>query len=329
MRAPRLSVLMPTRNAAAFVGEAISSVLASSHADFELLVVDDASSDTTHDVIGSFSDPRLRVILRSEPSNDVAIVLNQAIANSSGELLARMDADDVCLPTRLARQCALLDREPRVGVVGTWATVVDASGRPRFDLMPPSEDVAIRFVMRYRCPLVHPSVMMRRSVVESVGGYREGTRHVEDYDLWRRLLPSTQFANVAEPLMRYRTHDASSSHAHHVAQQQASLAISEVLIKEALAHEADPAAVMALRNGTRDNPEGLVAAIELIASLASHDLGLAVTHHDKAVIRRTAAHEVLTASEGTPRRLRSRAITAAFRLSPPQTARFVASRLRR
>ena len=196
----RVSVLMPVRNGERHLAEAVDSVLAQSFRDFELVVVDDASTDRTPEVLAGFGDARLRVVRSDEPLG-LAPALRRLTAEARGELLSRMDADDVMLPDRLERQVAFLDAHPEVALVGGAAVEIDGEGRELRVVRYPSDPGR---ELGRRNTIAHPTVLMRRAAVEEAGGYRNIP--VEDYDLWLRLAERQGLANLQEPVLRYRRH---------------------------------------------------------------------------------------------------------------------------
>jgi len=199
-----ISVLMPVRNGEAYLVEALESVLGQTHDDLELVVVDDGSDDATPAILASSRDPRLRVI-RQEPTGLVP-ALRRALAEARGNVLARMDADDLSLPERLERQLRALDADERVAVVGCAIETIDDAGRVTASWSLPDDDGALRRRLLLRNPFTHGAVLLRRSAVEAVGGYREGYGANEDYDLWRRIARGWRLAAVPEVLYRYRVH---------------------------------------------------------------------------------------------------------------------------
>jgi glycosyltransferase involved in cell wall biosynthesis len=196
---PAVSVLMSVRNGAPWVRDAVQSVLDQSAADLELIVVDDGSVDATPALLEAVRDPRLRV--EFEPPRGLTASLNHALGFARAPLVARLDADDVALPDRLARQRAFLDAHPDVGLLGTGAREVDAAGRDVALVTPPVEDAAIRRALIRRNPFIHSSMMMRRRVVEAAGGYDARVPVAQDYDLWMRISRTTRLANLPEPLV--------------------------------------------------------------------------------------------------------------------------------
>jgi glycosyltransferase involved in cell wall biosynthesis len=197
--APRVSVLLPVRDGAPFLREALDSVLAQTLSDFELVVVDDGSEDETPAILAAVEDERLRV-LRQERLGLVA-ALRRAVSEARAPLLARMDADDVSLPERLERQVAYLDARPEVALV---VAGVETSGGTTIVL--PDDDAALRRRLLLRNPFAHGAVAVRAEAVARAGGYRADYGANEDYDLWRRIARDWQLGAVPEILYRYREH---------------------------------------------------------------------------------------------------------------------------
>ena len=202
MSAPRVSVLLPVRDGARFLREALDSVLAQTLADFELLVVDDGSTDETPEILASVGDERLRV-LRQEPAGLVA-ALERGIGEARAPYLARMDADDVSLPRRLERQLAAL--VDGVGLVGCGVERMDETGSVLGSHMLPPDDAPLRRRLLLRNPFAHGSVVVRREALERAGGYRADYGANEDYDLWRRIARDWKLGAVPSVLYCYREH---------------------------------------------------------------------------------------------------------------------------
>lgn len=199
---PRVSVLMSVRNGERWVGEAVESILGQTLGDLELIVVDDGSEDATGAILDRQNDPRLRVV--HQPPSGLTVSLNRAWRLSGAALLARMDADDVARPDRLARQVAFLDAHPDVGLLGTGCRETSVTGEVVGVIVPPEDDASIRRVLIRKNPFVHSSVMLRRAALEAAGGYDESLPVAQDYDLWLRLSRLTRMANLPEPLVTRR-----------------------------------------------------------------------------------------------------------------------------
>lgn len=194
-----MSVVMAVFDGGSWVGAALDSLLGQTLADFEVIVIDDGSTDTTPDVLASLRDPRLRIERRAR--RGLTLSLNRALELARAPLIARLDADDLALPERLARQRQFLETNPDVGLLGTGAREVDAAGREVAIVRPPVHDAAIRRALIRANPIVHSSVVMRRAALERVGGYDPSFSVAQDYDLWMRLARITRLANLPEPLV--------------------------------------------------------------------------------------------------------------------------------
>jgi glycosyltransferase involved in cell wall biosynthesis len=202
MNMPRVSVLLPVYDGASLLGAAVDSILAQTFGDFELIVLDDGSSDDPEAVVAARRDPRLR--FHRHANRGLAATLNVGLELARAPLVARQDHDDLSRPTRLARQVERFDRDGDLILLGTHADIHDENGPTGRSHRPPTAGGAIRMEMNFSCPFVHPSVMMRRDVVRDVGGYAtEHERQPEDFDLWSRLDGRGRMANLDEALMIY------------------------------------------------------------------------------------------------------------------------------
>ncbi len=201
---PGVTAVITAYNEEDLICEAIASVLAQTHADCEVIVVDDGSADRTADLAEAVGDPRVRVLREARIGR--AAALNKGIASARHGLIAILDADDLWLPERCSRQVAFLDAHPAIAAVGSSAYLRDEHGRERL-LRVPTSDGAIRRAMAWGNPFVHSSVMMRRTALEACGGYAD-TRF-EDYHLLVRIAAAHPLANLAEPLVVRRLRRAS------------------------------------------------------------------------------------------------------------------------
>lgn len=206
----KVSVLLPVRNAAATLAEAVDSLFCQTLTQMEILAVEDGSEDGSLALLHELAatDNRLRVF--SQAAQGIVIALNFAAQEASTPFLARMDADDICEPERLAKQLDVMQREPDLAAAGSMVVGFGQVGQgwQRYlDWLNGLQDSeAIHLNLYVESPLAHPSVMIRRSYFEAVGGYREFDGP-EDYDLWLRLVESgARLSTVAEPLLRWRDH---------------------------------------------------------------------------------------------------------------------------
>ena len=196
MSDPAVSVLMAVRDGAPWVAEAVASVLGQTAGDLELIVIDDGSTDATPELLARVRDARLRVDRRAAAG--LTPSLNRGLALARAPLVARLDADDLALPERLARQGAFLAAHPEVGLLGGGVRELDADGREVAVRVPPTLDAPLRAALIRRNPFAHSAVMVRRALVERVGGYDESVPVAQDYDLWMRLSRVTRLASLPE-----------------------------------------------------------------------------------------------------------------------------------
>lgn len=205
---PQVTVLLPVRNGSAHLAAALESIFAQTFTDFELLVIDDGSTDGTPEILRAIRDPRLRVVTNPQNSGLVP-ALNRGLELARGEFVARQDHDDISLPERLRKQVDFLRSHPEYMLVGTEAIQTDAEGRPAFRLLRPRAADEIRWYLCFDNAFIHSSVMFRGAVVrQEFGGYAPSF-HSEDYALWSRIARERETANLGEPLLRYREHGSS------------------------------------------------------------------------------------------------------------------------
>jgi hypothetical protein len=202
-------MVMAVYNGERFLREAIDSILAQEYTDFELIIVDDGSTDRSREIIGSYQDARI-VVVENKRNLGLARSLNRGLAVARGEYIARQDADDVSLPNRLSRQVAFLDARPSVALVGSAHAEIDDSGRVVREVDAHCEHTTIAWALLFFCPFVHSAVMFRRALVlENVGFYDPAYQYSMDFDLWARIAARYRVANLPEPLVRLRLHDRS------------------------------------------------------------------------------------------------------------------------
>jgi glycosyltransferase involved in cell wall biosynthesis len=205
---PPISVLMPVYNAERYVAEAVQSILAQTFADFEFLIIDDGSKDRSRAILEEFAARDSRIRLVSRPNTGIVKALNEGLALASGELVARMDADDIALPERLAKQRQYLGDHPECVMAGSRVLVIDPKGMP-LTIMSDAlthEQIVDGFLAGRGQLVHHPAVMYRRRVVLEIGAYREIFDEAEDLDLFLRLAEVGRIVNMEEPLLKYREH---------------------------------------------------------------------------------------------------------------------------
>lgn len=215
---PKVSVLMSVYNGARYLRVAIDSVLNQTFEDFEFVIVDDGSTDDSIEILSTYKDPRIRLI-SNEENIGLTHSLNIGLEIVQGEYVARMDPDDICVPERFERQVGFLDSHPEIGVLGSQMTVIDETGTPLRPFEVPTSHSMIVWTLFFKRAFGHPSVMLRKKIVDNVGGYDESYQYAQDYGLWIRLLGKTQFSNLPEALVLYCTHPGTISN-HHTEMQQ-------------------------------------------------------------------------------------------------------------
>jgi glycosyltransferase involved in cell wall biosynthesis len=221
---PAISVLMPVCNAGRFLAPAVESVLAQTFSDFELIAIDDGSSDESGKVLANFAarDPRIRLF--SHGNQGIVATLNRALELARAPLVARMDADDICRPDRFGKQVAYMQHHPEIAAVSGAMDVIDESDTYlRTDAFPTLPD-AIDSELLHRSCVCHPAVMARTAVLRSLGGYRRNVQYAEDYDLWLRMSEVGRIANLPDVLLSHRVHPSKTSERQFIAQELAVLA---------------------------------------------------------------------------------------------------------
>ena len=204
---PRVSVIMPVYNCAAYIKESVASILTQTFSDFELIIIDDHSTDGTYEYLQTLADSRI-VLIQKPQNSGYAVSLNMGLGRAKGEYIARMDGDDIALPERFARQVSLMDSKPEVLVCGTNYQLL---GSDTIVQMPQTNEAA-KVVAIMNVPVAHPTAFIRRSVlIQHQLRYNEQLEPTEDYDLWTRILEIGKIENLPEVLLLYRKHSEQES----------------------------------------------------------------------------------------------------------------------
>lgn len=201
---PKVSVILPAYNAEKYIKEAVDSILSQTFGDFELIVINDCSKDSTEQILLSYTDPRL-VYVKNEENLGVAGTLNKGLKLAKGQYIARMDADDISLPQRFEKQVAYLDSHENTAVLGT-ALERFGEGIPLQTRSFSQDPEQMKVDLFFSCGLAHPSIMMRTDVIRALGGYDMAFEGLEDYELWCRVAREHQVTTLPEVLFRYRVH---------------------------------------------------------------------------------------------------------------------------
>ncbi|MDP2385896.1 MAG: glycosyltransferase [Bacteroidota bacterium] len=225
-----VSVLLPAYNAEKYIAEAIQSVLSQTYVNFELIIVDDGSTDSTGKIIDSFSDKRIKHIV-NEKNIGLIATLNKGLTLVKGELVMRMDADDICLPLRMERQVAFLKDKPEIGICG--CNYIEFSKSAERFVTLSSDHNEIYAKMLFNSSVVHPSLMIRMSLLKDLDVVFDNKfPHAEDYELWSRLIFNCKFSNVNELLFRYRLHEGQVTKKHKTIQTDSADKVRRNLLKQ-------------------------------------------------------------------------------------------------
>lgn len=227
---PKVTVLMAVYNCADYLQSAIDSVLNQTFEDFEFIIINDGSSDSSVAIINSNTDPRIKVI-HNEANLGLIGSLNKGIEAASGKYIARTDCDDLLEPERLRKQVAMLDQHDDIVILGSWMQLIDENGNDMQVWHYPSTDPEIRWASLFNTAIGHPSAMFRTEIAKQNFGYSIDFLYAEDYDLWTRLSEVGRLANIPEALQKYRIHGGSVSSRHDATQSDTRLSISKRSIK--------------------------------------------------------------------------------------------------
>ena len=213
---PRIGVVLPVYNAEKWLAECIESVLGQTYSDFEILAINDCSTDGSRKILERYAAMDRRIRIFDTPARSgVSKALNLGLLVSRSELIARMDADDFCMPDRFRLQVEFLDANKDVAIVGSRFLSMDENLKSVIwdngDI--PTEPLDVVAELKKRCCIGHPTIMMKRKVVETIGGYGEGEdcRAVEDYDLWLHASRRFGIANLPQSLLKHRVHQGQVS----------------------------------------------------------------------------------------------------------------------
>lgn len=208
---PIVSVLMTVRNGEKYVAETIRSVLAQDMPDFEYVIVDDGSTDSTPRILKEYEAKDKRITVVVQEPRGIAASANNGLSRCRGEFVARIDADDLAKPQRFRRQLAYLAQTGHV-CVGSYVEYIDPDGRLLTTIKPPVENEKIQeLILRGHGAIYNPSSMIRREALERIGGYISEYDTAEDLDCWLRLGEIGTLGNVPEALLQYRLHPKSAS----------------------------------------------------------------------------------------------------------------------
>ena len=203
---PLVSIILPAYNCEAYLQQTINSLLQQTYTNFELLIINDGSTDSTFEIINSYTDSRIQLI-QNDGNKGLIYSLNNGFELAKGKYIARIDADDICLPERIEKQVNWLEQNPSTAVVASTIQFINeknvVTGFWDLDRKTITKEV-IKKAMLWECCIAHPSVMIRSSIIKNYK-YNSYQKHIEDYDLWLQLLADNfVIEKINEPLLLYR-----------------------------------------------------------------------------------------------------------------------------
>ena len=200
---PLITVLMPAYNADKYIADAISSVLNQTFTDFELLIINDGSTDNTEKIAASFSDHRIRLI--NQDHEGLAVALNKGIHLSKASYIARFDADDLCFPQRLKTQYEFMIANPGYAIIGSDADYMDKNGNHVFTHSSSAHSYEeILLTYKSKCPFIHSGVLFKKDIIKNAGGYNELAALFEDHLLWSKIIAHHKVCNLPQVLLTVR-----------------------------------------------------------------------------------------------------------------------------
>lgn len=202
MKRELVSVIMPVYNAEDHIRESIESVLNQTYSNFEFIIIDDGSTDSSLEIIKQYNDERIKVL--EQDNRGVAISLNKGISISKGTLIARQDSDDISLPNRFEKQCEFMNANPNISLLGTYSQLIDEENNVIKSYTAPSENNKLRDLTFKKNPFIHGSVMIRKEILKKCGLYREQFLLSQDYDLWLRISEVGEISMLPDFLYKYR-----------------------------------------------------------------------------------------------------------------------------
>ena len=204
---PKISVVMPAYNAEKYIGKSIDSILNQTYGDFEFIIINDGSKDSTKEIILSYSDNRI-VYLENEMNSGIVVTLNKGLEYATGKYIARMDADDIAVAERLEKQIEFMEKNKNVGVLGTGICIFgeDVQEQARVFTTNPEQ---LKAELIFNSCIAHPTVMMRSNILKNNGlSYDLEYAGAEDYNLWWKIAKVSQIATIPDLLVKYRIHSS-------------------------------------------------------------------------------------------------------------------------
>lgn len=267
--APKITVLMPVYNGEKYLRDAIESVLNQTYKNFEFIIINDGSTDNSRVIIESYSDNRI-ILINNKSNIKLIKSLNMGLEIAKGKYVARMDCDDICSPDRLCKQLSFLEKNRDVCLIGSNFKLIDSSGKFISNFLFPQNHNLLCWSLCFYSPICHPSVMFRKDVVCSIGGYNMKCLHAEDYDLWYRLSKNNKIANLPDFLLYLRKHQNNVSLTNIVTHKQNANKINQYIVEDILCHTIETEIIENIRNNKYRTLRDQACAILLILKIYNH-----------------------------------------------------------
>lgn len=270
---PAISVVMPVYNAEATLDEAVTSILEQTFRDFEFIIINDGSTDSTASILKRYErvDPRIQI--QHQNNQGVISALNRGCRLARGEYIARMDADDISLPQRFEKQLQYIETHREIGILGTWIERLRSDGSVLGTWRPPTNPKVLKWTHFFGVCVWHPTVLMRREIMEKVNFYRTEALFADDRDLWLRASAITEFGNVPEVLFQYKVWEGSVSQRHHQLLKEAQINLMTPFISDYLKIDVTPEAVAGLLRSNCKDPRGIRLSAALLQTLYRQFMG--------------------------------------------------------
>ncbi len=231
---PLLSVIMPVYNGEKYLSESIESILGQTLSEFEFIIIDDGSTDTSVDIIQEYAKKDNRIYLVENKVNQGLVAsLNKGIELSHGQYIARMDQDDISLPERFETQMNFFILNPDIGILGSSVQIIDKYGKAGEVWNFPETHDLVKWELCFRCPIVHPSVMIQKRLLLK-NRYRKEWEIAEDYELWVRMVWKSKITTLPNVLLKLRKHPTNNTSRYSKEQYLLSLKIQEIMISQIL-----------------------------------------------------------------------------------------------
>jgi glycosyltransferase involved in cell wall biosynthesis len=205
-----ISIILPVFNTDKYLQQSIESILNQTFTDFELIIIDDGSTDNSLKIIQSFDDNRIKII-QNQTNQGISTSLNKSIDLAQGKYIARMDADDISMPERLKKQVAFLEKNPTIDLVGSSVEFIDAydNSKNSFDIRDYNQEM-LDCLLIFTCPIYHPTIMCKSELLRQFK-YDKFYEGLEDWELWTRIIETKNIINLPDVLLKYRLHEQNIS----------------------------------------------------------------------------------------------------------------------